>query len=60
MIKGCDGCPLKYTDEQTLSETMSDDKKKLEMELYWRKNDKEIEKKLDDIKSNGNGTDDAG
>ena len=51
---------MKYTDEQTLSETMSDDKKKLEMELYWRKNDKEIEKKLDDIKSNGNGTDDAG
>ena len=26
------------------------------MELYWRKNDKEIEKKLDDIKSNNNGS----
>lgn len=28
------------------------------MELYWRKNDKEIEKKFDQLKANGKGDSD--
>ena len=38
---------LKYDKETTLGDILSDDKRKIEMELYWRKNDKDIEKKFD-------------
>ena len=47
--KSCDGCILEYS-EKPFGEIVPADIDKIEMELYWRKNEKEIEKFFDDPK----------
>jgi hypothetical protein len=47
--KSCDGCILEYSDKK-FSEIVPEKIDKIEMELYWRKKEKEIEKFFDDPK----------
>lgn len=44
--KGCDGCDVPYDDRPLKAYVSEVEEDKVEFELYWRKNDKEIEAKF--------------
>lgn len=47
--KSCDGCEIPYSDAKLKDFVKEVDKDKIEFELYWRKNDKALEKKFDEF-----------
>ena len=51
--KSCNGCVLPYEDKE-FGELIADGEDKVEIELYWRKNEKQIEQLFEDVKESGN------